>query len=511
MREITAKAGTELDLGKRGENLATRVTFDVTGWQTYGEGSFILLHKRNGDKTPYPCVVEVDNGKVFWNVTNTDTDIAGRGYAELQFIVGDVVVKSVTFNTKTTQSLGKAGANPPPPAAGWLEQMVELGVQAAENAAEAAEHAGTAEAASADAVEAAQNAADSEQNSELNANMARSYRMEAIQARNAAQNSATAAQNSAQEAVENALQATEIAINATKQELSDYVSAAENAQDAALAAQEAAEAARDQAQEVVGGDFVLSSEKGEPNGVAVLDEEGKIPDEHLPELDYVPASHTEEENPHNVTLEMIGAAPSGFGLGAAPPVIDDVDKAVFPGWYVCNGSTINTPDKITLGQYGSVFVQTNRNGNVMQRYVSKNTYLPSFVEAIRWNVTGEGWQPWEYINPSMELGVEYRTTERYLGKPEYRKLVDCGALPNATTKDVEHGITNISFIAVDTSCSFIGYLSSASTNALPIYPYITELYPTINSENKRVIRITTSADMSGRIGRIMLKYTKTTD
>lgn len=32
----------------------------------------------------------------------------------------------------------------------------------------------------------------------------------------------------------------------------------------------------------------------------------------------------------------------------------------------------------------------------------------------------------EWINPPMQLGVEYRTTERYLGKPVYVKVVDCG-------------------------------------------------------------------------------------
>ena len=40
------------------------------------------------------------------------------------------------------------------------------------------------------------------------------------------------------------------------------------------------------------------------------------------------------------------------------------------------------------------------------------------------------WGPWEYINPPMAVGVEYRTTERYQGKPVYVKAVDCGAMAN---------------------------------------------------------------------------------
>lgn len=43
------------------------------------------------------------------------------------------------------------------------------------------------------------------------------------------------------------------------------------------------------------------------------------------------------------------------------------------------------------------------------------------------------WQPVEWINPPMELGTEYRTTERYLGKPVYVKVVECGHFAAAGT------------------------------------------------------------------------------
>lgn len=49
------------------------------------------------------------------------------------------------------------------------------------------------------------------------------------------------------------------------------------------------------------------------------------------------------------------------------------------------------------------------------------------------------WLDWEWENPPMVLGVEYRTTERWSGKAVYTKLVDCGVLPNATQKSVAHG------------------------------------------------------------------------
>lgn len=55
----------------------------------------------------------------------------------------------------------------------------------------------------------------------------------------------------------------------------------------------------------------------------------------------------------------------------------------------------------------------------------------------------------EYANPPMLLGVEYRTTERYLGKPVYVKTVDCGLPQTNTTWATAHGISTAkSFISV---------------------------------------------------------------
>ena len=63
----------------------------------------------------------------------------------------------------------------------------------------------------------------------------------------------------------------------------------------------------------------------------------------------------------------------------------------------------------------------------------------------------------------------YSTTETRIGtwingKPIYRKVVDCGALPNASTKNIAHGISNL-----DTVTSFQAIAKSPSSNAwLPL-------------------------------------------
>ena len=62
----------------------------------------------------------------------------------------------------------------------------------------------------------------------------------------------------------------------------------------------------------------------------------------------------------------------------------------------------------------------------------------------RWRTAADGVGEW--INPPMVAGTEYRTTERWNGKPVYTQLVNFGALPDNTTKSVTvtaSGVTDV--------------------------------------------------------------------
>ena len=52
------------------------------------------------------------------------------------------------------------------------------------------------------------------------------------------------------------------------------------------------------------------------------------------------------------------------------------------------------------------------------------------------------WYSWEWENPPMQPGVEYRTTERWNGKAVYAMLVYLGAIPNDNEKSVFVHIAN---------------------------------------------------------------------
>ena len=140
MREVNATQGSELFLGRCGENLASCVIFPVARWQRlYGEGTVQLIHQRNGDKQPYPCAVEQKDGVVIWNITSADVAVAGRGRAELQFFVGETLVKSETYTTVTERALSPAGDTPPAAHQGWVDSVLAAGAQAAESAAKTAQ------------------------------------------------------------------------------------------------------------------------------------------------------------------------------------------------------------------------------------------------------------------------------------------------------------------------------------------------------------------------------------
>ena len=120
----------------------------------------------------------------------------------------------------------------------------------------------------------------------------------------------------------------------------------------------------------------------------------------------------------------------------------------------------------------------------------------------------------EYQNPPMLLGVEYKTTERYLGKPVYVKTVDTGALPNATYKEISASFPNANrFLAIYGSA----YKDNAHLIPLPCLKYGLDAYSTdhavqVTVNNTTSITISTKRDMSSfTTSSVCVKYTKSTD
>ena len=123
---IKAIRGQVIKLGHTGENLVRTVTFDVSAWITeFGSsGTVVLLHQRYGDDAPYPVAITLADGIVTWAVTSADVARAGSGEAELQYVIGEQVVKSERWHTSVASSLDAPGTAPDPQS-GWVAELLQ--------------------------------------------------------------------------------------------------------------------------------------------------------------------------------------------------------------------------------------------------------------------------------------------------------------------------------------------------------------------------------------------------
>lgn len=142
MLYINAKPGDKLNLGRKGENRARTILFDISQWRKlYGDGVASLLHQRAGDAEPYPCDIQTDGNTVAWEITNADTAVASQyGKYELQYRVNDQLAKSATGAASVYDALGEQTAEPPEAQQGWVDKVLQAGAEA-EAAADRAEEA----------------------------------------------------------------------------------------------------------------------------------------------------------------------------------------------------------------------------------------------------------------------------------------------------------------------------------------------------------------------------------
>lgn len=124
MIEIKATTLRTIKLGHTGENDAVRVAFSLLPFQqTFPGGRPALLVKRPKDAEAYPVTLEVDGATAYWTVTDTDTETAGFGQAELQWYLGEVLAKSDKFDFTVIQAL-TAGSEPPDaPTKRWFDAI----------------------------------------------------------------------------------------------------------------------------------------------------------------------------------------------------------------------------------------------------------------------------------------------------------------------------------------------------------------------------------------------------
>lgn len=134
-------------------------------------------------------------------------------------------------------------------------------------------------------------------------------------------------------------------------------------------------------------------------------------------------------------------APAGYGLGVNTGTlksITDVHTIDKTGWYRFSTGTANS-----FGGSGVICAVVNED-----KYITLTSYAHGLFSfdymsiAIKVKCDGK-WGEWDWVNPPMVAGVEYRTTERYMGKPVYHKLISFKLTTSTSTNfDVPHGVNN---------------------------------------------------------------------
>ena len=121
-------------------------------------------------------------------------------------------------------------------------------------------------------------------------------------------------------------------------------------------------------------------------------------------------------------------APSGYGLGDISKVLtgeDNLNNMSINGWYSWGDtSPMNAPVWNAFGGTGYAYMRIDNSydGSCVQTVYNRMDGLSNIVQM---RTCTEGvWSEWEWINPPMEAGIEYRTTDRIDGKAVYKKNVD---------------------------------------------------------------------------------------
>lgn len=165
--------------------------------------------------------------------------------------------------------------------------------------------------------------------------------------------------------------------------------------------------------------------------------------------------------------EKIGAAPDGYGLGTTTQKApnDDPNEITKTGFYSAQHANL-APN--SSGRSNILHIEGSGNYAIQFQFD-----LNESIYAVRRKLEGV-WQAWEFENPPMAAGIEYRTTERWDNKPVYRKLVKHiseGVISGDSRYDIDHGISNIDItygvqIMTRTSGNQLPYIATGESTAV---------------------------------------------
>ena len=220
-----------------------------------------------------------------------------------------------------------------------------------------------------------------------------------------------------------------------------------------------------------------------------------------------------------------GVAPAGFGLGVnsytaiTANEIDGLNKTGIY-WYLDDNVSIYE-DGWNSGKKGWLIHIQGDSNNVLGSYQKFIPYNPVMQVGTGGNYcalerrgSDTGWKPWEWLNPPMQVGVEYRTTDRYMGKPVYVMLAEFGANENDRSVYFGENVDKVvSGVACDGGGSLYPFYGGNTANAWTgWFDFLSANDPT---DGIRKVKVTayTGSSMSGvwATNYALIRYTKSND
>lgn len=200
--------------------------------------------------------------------------------------------------------------------------------------------------------------------------------------------------------------------------------------------------------------------------------------------------------------------PVTMGKGATPVLLtsaDDLNDIKTNGWYYWSTASVpaNAPNGPCTNYISEMRVFARSATCIQECFdMTDSSYRGC---ALQRTIYGDAAYDWEWRNPPMLLGYEFRTTERWQGKAVYTKLVNYGALPNASNKNVAYCAAGSTGVVSLTAMLSDGCVLSAGYGKDRTY---SETYGIHLDSTFYNIRMLTEADFSSITAKVLIKYTK---
>lgn len=151
-----------------------------------------------------------------------------------------------------------------------------------------------------------------------------------------------------------------------------------------------------------------------------------------------------KNNPHGVTAEQIGAISKKATALGNKSIKEWAVSLNGTSYAFTNATTTDMPAGVSSSQkYAIVSATVIASGKWVEL---RATFILTGCVAVC--IYNNGWGEWEWVNPPMIVEQEYRTTERFAGKPVYTKRIkhslasSVGSSSGLVDETIAHGISN---------------------------------------------------------------------